>query len=204
MWKSLKSASMSRQCHCWRLAPPTTLPGHGSAFQRLPHRRQGGRGRGEGVWSFFGAYGPWMWVHRHVAARTLENKKQKKRLPEMKPRGPRPVVLMSSVSIVPIKVARKGPKWRARCWQWRCWRWHKSFCRRKIKETDKELEGPRPSRGVTQLERCHICGLQWPSVMTCRVEAPDCLTVLQSTPSSGITNINHLPFIAAILHACPY
>ena len=40
MWKSLKSASMSRQRHCWRLAPPTTLPGHGSVFQRLPHSRR--------------------------------------------------------------------------------------------------------------------------------------------------------------------
>ena len=27
------------------LAPPTTLPGHGSAFQQLPHRRCGCRGR---------------------------------------------------------------------------------------------------------------------------------------------------------------
>ena len=25
---------------CWRLAPPTTFPGHGSTFQRLPHQRR--------------------------------------------------------------------------------------------------------------------------------------------------------------------
>jgi hypothetical protein len=38
-WKSLKSASMSRQRRWMALAPPTMLPGHGSAFLQLPRRR---------------------------------------------------------------------------------------------------------------------------------------------------------------------
>ena len=61
------------------LAPPTTLPEHGSTFQRLPRRRRGHRGGRKlyltSFWSFGGVADVWYVGDRYVVASAQEEKK---------------------------------------------------------------------------------------------------------------------------------